>query len=63
MSMHEIEYLVDKKGRRKSIVISCKRYEELMEDIADLRAKLERRNETPEDLEKVLADLENAGRI
>lgn len=63
MSVRDVQYVVDKKGRRKSVVMSCKAYEELLEDIADLRAKVERRDETPEDFDKVLADLENAGRI
>lgn len=63
MSVSDIEYLVDEKGRKKSIVMSCRAYHELMEDIADLRAKLERRDEIPEDLDRVLADLEDAGRI
>jgi len=63
MSSRDIEYVIDKKGRRKSIVMSCRTYEELLEDIADLRAKVERRDETPEDLDRVLADMEDAGRI
>lgn len=63
MSVRSVQYVVDKKGRRKSVVISCRAYEELLADIADLRAKVERRDEAPEDIGKVLADLEDAGRL
>ena len=58
-----VQFVVDARGRRKSVLLSCREYEELLGDIADLRAKAERRDETPEDLEKVLADLENERRI
>ena len=56
-----VQFVVDSSGRRKSVLLSCREYEELLGDIADLQAKAERRDETPEDLEKVIADLENEG--
>ena len=59
----DVQFVVDSRGRKKSVLLSCREYQELLEDIADLRAKAERRDETPEDLERVLADLENERRI
>ena len=58
-----IEYIVDEDGRKKSVVMSYKAYLRLMEDLDDLRVKMERQGETAEDFETVLAELKNAGRI
>lgn len=55
-----VEYIVDSKGRRKSVLLSCAEYEEMLQDIADLKAKAERRDEVPEDFERVLAEIEGA---
>ncbi|MCX6344639.1 MAG: hypothetical protein NT018_06160 [Armatimonadetes bacterium] len=59
----KIEFLVDEKGRRKSVLMSYRTYMELMQDIEDLRVKMERSEETPEDFDKVLKELNNAGRL
>lgn len=59
----DIQYIVDAKGRRRSVLLSCAAYEELLQDIADLRAKADRRDEVPEDFEKVGAELEHANRV
>ena len=58
-----IEYIVDEKGQRKSVVMSYRAYLALLEDIADLRVKEERKDEIPEDLESVLSELRDAGRL
>ena len=58
-----IEYIVDEEGRKKSVVMSYKAYLRLMEDLDDLRVKMDRQGETAEDFETVLAELKNAGRI
>ncbi|MDO8684604.1 MAG: hypothetical protein Q7N50_14150 [Armatimonadota bacterium] len=58
-----IEYIIDDRGRKKSVVMSYRTYLRLLEDIADLRAIAERRDQTPEDLESVIADMKNAGRV
>ena len=58
-----IEYVVDEKGRRKSVIMSYKAYAQLMEDLDDLRVKMERQDETAEDFEAVLAELRNAGKV
>lgn len=59
----KVEFLVDEKGRRKSVMMSYRAYLDLMEDLADLRVKAERSDETPEDFNKVLEELKNAGRL
>lgn len=59
----KVEFLVDEKGRRKSVLMSYRAYMELMEDLEDLRVKLERSEETPEDFDQVLKELKNAGRL
>jgi hypothetical protein len=58
-----IEYIVDDRGRKKSVVMSYRAYMQLMEDIADLRTIAERSKETPISLDDVIADFKNAGRI
>ena len=52
-----VEYIVDEKGRKKAVVMSYRAYMELLEDMDDLRVKMERSEEKPEDFEKVLAGL------
>lgn len=59
----DIEYIVDEKGRKRAVVMSYKAYQALLEDIADLRVKAERKDEKPEDFDAVLSELENAGRL
>lgn len=56
-----IEYIVDEKGRRKSVVMSYKAYLELMEDLGDLQVKSERQHEPCIDLETVMAEYKDAG--
>lgn len=57
-----IQFLVDEKGRRTSVLMSYRTYQQLMEDLDDLRVKTERCQETPEDFDKVLEELKDAGR-
>ncbi len=40
------EYIVDENNRKKSVILSASAFEELMEDIADLAAIAERKNES-----------------
>ncbi|MCK4526577.1 type II toxin-antitoxin system Phd/YefM family antitoxin [candidate division WOR-3 bacterium] len=39
------QYLVDKKGQKKAVVLPIEKYEELLEDIHDLAIIAERRDE------------------
>jgi len=59
----KVEFLVDEKGRRKSVLMSYRAYMELMEDLADVQAIAERRDDPMVSLEEVKARLKNAGRI
>ena len=59
----KIEFLVDGQGRKKSVLMSYRTYLQLLEDIADLQSIAERKGEERFDLESVIADLKNAGRV
>ncbi len=58
-----IEYIVDEKGRRKSVVMSYRAFLELMEDCADLQMIERRRNEPSFNLDEVVQELKDAGRL
>jgi PHD/YefM family antitoxin component YafN of YafNO toxin-antitoxin module len=47
MNFHEpaAEYIVDKKGHKKGVLLSIDQYEQLMEDLHDLAAIADRKNE------------------
>ena len=58
-----IQYIVDSKGRKKSVVLSYRAYLRLLEDIDDLRVVVERSREPTIPFEDVLAELKRDGRI
>jgi len=58
-----IEYIVDEKGRRKRVVLSYRAFRELMEDFADLRMIEARKGEPTFDLDAVVQELKDAGRL
>ena len=61
-----IQFLVDERGRKTSVLMSYRAYREMMEfmeDLDDLRVKMERSEETPEDFKRVLEDLRHADRV
>ena len=41
------QYITDKNGRKKAVVLSMRRYRQLMEDLHDLAMVAERRREKP----------------
>ena len=43
--METLEYIVGEHGEKKAVVLPIKEYEELMEDLHDLRIVAERKNE------------------
>lgn len=45
MSVLQEQYVVDAKGKKTAAVLSLKRYERLLEDLHDLAAVAERRDE------------------
>lgn len=47
MSVLQEQYVVDTRGKRTVVILSIKRYEQLMEDLHDLAVVAERRDEEP----------------
>ena len=41
----EVQYITDNKGKKKGVIMNISDYQSLMEDIEDLAACAERRNE------------------
>lgn len=58
-----VQYIVDERGRKKSVILTYRTYHRLLEDLADLACIEDRKHEKPEDLEKVIAELKDAGRL
>ena len=57
------QYITDEKGRKKSVVLSISKFQELIEDIEDLAAVAERRDEPKISHKSLLAELKNDGLI
>lgn len=53
----QIQFITDEKGDRKSVVIPVETYEEMLEDIQDLVAIAERKNEDTVPFEEVVNKL------
>ena len=49
--------VLDRKGRRKSVLLPLREYEDLLEDLHDLAVIAERRDETPRSLAEVRQNL------
>ena len=62
MTRQKISFVVDEKGRKQSVVLPIKEYQELLEDLADLALIAERKNEPAEPLEVVKKRLEEKWR-
>ncbi len=58
MARQKIRFLVDQRGRKQSVVISMKEYQELLEDLSDLVIIADRKSEPAESLEAVRKRLE-----
>jgi hypothetical protein len=58
MAREKIRFLVDDRGRKQSVVLAIKEYQELLEDLVDLALIAERKNELAEPLEVVKKRLE-----
>ena len=56
-----VQYITDEEGRKKSVVISLEDYEEILEDISDLAAIAERRNDPTISLDQLLENLKKDG--
>jgi len=57
------EYIVDKNGRKKSVVLDIKEYEELLEDIESLALIADTKNEPKKSFEEIKKRLEASGRL
>jgi PHD/YefM family antitoxin component YafN of YafNO toxin-antitoxin module len=54
-------FVTDERGRKKAIILDIKLYQEMLEDLEDLRLLAERRNEATSSLEEVEARLKSRG--
>lgn len=61
MSALQEQYVVDTKGNKTAVILSLKRYEQLMEDLHDLAIVAERREEEPISLEEMKRRLQRDG--
>ena len=57
------QYITDEKGHKTAVILSIDDYSELMEDLTDLAAVAERRNEDTISHEDLLAELKADGLI
>lgn len=55
------KFIVDAKGRKKAVVLDIRDYEEMLEDIEDLKIIAERKNEPARPLEEVEKRLKKLG--
>ncbi|NLH42359.1 MAG: type II toxin-antitoxin system Phd/YefM family antitoxin [Planctomycetes bacterium] len=55
------QYVVDTDGKKTAVILSLKRYQELMEDLHDLAMVAERRNERAVSLETMKRRLKKDG--
>ena len=62
MAREKMRFLVDEKGRKKSVVLPIADYQELLEDLADLAIIAERKEQPVEPLEVVKQRLEDKWR-
>ncbi len=61
METGKIQYIVDEKGKRTSILIPLNEYQELLEDLHDLAVIAERRDEPTVSFEKLKKKLKANG--
>lgn len=57
------EYIVDKKGRKKSVILDIEEYEELLEDIESLALIADTQDEPKKSFEGIKKRLEASGRL
>ncbi|MBI2851619.1 MAG: hypothetical protein HYX84_00735 [Chloroflexi bacterium] len=54
-------FITDNKGRRKAVILDIKLYQEMLEDLEDLRLLAERQDEPTSSLEEVEKRLKASG--
>ncbi len=55
------QYIVDEQGNKTSVIIPLQYFEELLEDLSDLTALVERRNESTISHEDLILELKQDG--
>lgn len=59
MAREKMKFLVDENGKKESVLLPIKEYEELMADLVDLATIAERKDEPSSSLDEVKKRLEN----
>ena len=59
----DVQYITDKKGRKRSVILDIEQYERIMEDLSDLATAAERSQEDTIPMEVFLQDLKKDGII
>ncbi len=54
-------FVTDEKGRKKAVILDIKLYQEMLEDLEDLRLLAERKDEATSSLKEVEARLKDNG--
>ena len=62
MSARREQFVVDERGKRRSVILSVSHYQRMLEDLHDLAVVAERRNEAPISLAEMKRRLRNHGR-
>ncbi len=57
----KIQYITDENGNKQSVVLPVETYEEILEDIQDLAAIAERKDESSISLEEIVKNLKADG--
>ena len=58
---HTPEYVIDSEGHKRAVILPIEEYQELLEDLDDLAAIAERREETSVPHSKIMEDLRRDG--
>ncbi|MBI2170548.1 MAG: hypothetical protein HYU30_00780 [Chloroflexi bacterium] len=61
MATPQEQFIVDAKGRKAAVILSFRRYQQLMEDLHDLAVVAERRSEEPVSMEEMQHRLKQDG--
>jgi hypothetical protein len=59
----DIQYVTDQSGEKTAVILSIKEFQELLEDINDLAAVAERRDEPTTSHDELIAELKRDGVI
>ena len=62
IKIHE-DFIIDSKGKRKAVILPYRKYEDLLEDLADLAVIAERRKDKTVAHKDFLAELKKDGRV